>query len=162
MALRDLAMDTRAPPHRGAQVRRTDARLGMKRRPVSSINVAPSPRNASVASGAGSRPMVNGGGMELHEFGIGDHGTRARRHAEAFAARFRRVGRDGIKRAETARREYDRRRAEQNELRVGAGAVAREETGDAAVFQRRVRWRESLPSRRWTAWRVLPSSRACV
>ena len=29
----------------------------------------------------------DGGRMELHEFGIGDHRAGARRHAEAFAAR---------------------------------------------------------------------------
>ena len=32
--------------------------------------------------------------MELHEFGIGDHRAGARRHAQAFAARFQRIGGD--------------------------------------------------------------------
>ena len=45
---------------------------------------------------------VDGGGMELHEFRIGDQRARARRHAEAFAARLQRIGGDGIERAEAA------------------------------------------------------------
>ena len=47
------------------------------------------------------------GRMELDEFGIGDHGAGARRHAEAFAAGFRRIGRDGVERAQAAGGEDD-------------------------------------------------------
>ena len=41
-------------------------------------------------------PDGDGGGMKLDEFGIGDHRPGARRHAQAFAARFQRIGGDGI------------------------------------------------------------------
>ena len=46
-------------------------------------------------------------GMELHELGVGDHGAGARRHGDRFAARIRRVGRDGIEAADAARRQHD-------------------------------------------------------
>ena len=48
---------------------------------------------------------VDGGGMELHELGVGDHGAGARRHGDGLAARVRRVGRDRVEAADAARRQ---------------------------------------------------------
>ena len=48
---------------------------------------------------------VDGGRMELHELGVGDHGAGASRHGDGFAARIGRVGRDGEQRADAAGRE---------------------------------------------------------
>ena len=65
----------------------------------------------------GIAPDGDRGGMELHEFRIGDHGTGARRHAQAFAAGFGRIGGHGIERAQAARCEdHDCRCAERTSL----------------------------------------------
>ena len=48
----------RARRCRAARARPADGRASMKRSPASLIRVAPSPRSASVASGAGSRPTM--------------------------------------------------------------------------------------------------------
>ena len=80
------------------------------------ISVAPSPRNASVASGAGSAPTSIAVGMELHEFGVADDRADARRHGDRFAARIGGIGRHGDRgrrrrrsRARPRRRERTRR-----------------------------------------------------
>jgi hypothetical protein len=39
---------------------------------------------------------IDGGGMELHEFGIGDHSSGPSGNGDAFAARLARVGGDGV------------------------------------------------------------------
>ena len=72
--------------------------------------------------------------MELDEFRIRDHRARPRRHAHAFAAGFGRIGRNGIERAEPAGREDHGRRAEQDQPRIAAHAVPREQSGDASVL----------------------------
>ena len=70
------------------------------------MSIAPSPRSASVASGAGSAPDVDGGRMELHEFRVGDHGAGASGHGDAVAARLARIGGDGVELADAAGREH--------------------------------------------------------
>ena len=79
----------------------------------------------------------DGRGMELDEFGICNQRTGACRHAEPFAARLERIGRNGIERAETACCEDHCRRAKQHELHVGTSAVAREQPHNLAVFHRK-------------------------
>ena len=80
----------------------------------------------------------DGGGMELHEFRIGDQRAGARRHAQAFAARFQRIGGDGIKRAQPAGGEDHRAGPEQDQPRIGADAVAGEQADDAAILHRQL------------------------
>ncbi len=55
--------------------------------PALLTSTAPSPRRASVASGAGSRPTSSAVGWNCTKFRIRDHGPGARRHADAAAAR---------------------------------------------------------------------------
>ena len=74
--------------------------------------------------------------MELHKFGIGNRGARAGRHAEAFTARFQRIGGDGIERTEAAGGKNHRRGAEQHQAGVWAHAVTCEQPDDAAIFTR--------------------------
>ena len=74
--------------------------------------------------------------MKLDEFRIGDHRAGARRHAQAFAARFQRIGGDGIKRAQAAGGEDHGAGAEQDQPRIGADAGAGEQAGDAAILHR--------------------------
>ena len=78
----------------------------------------------------------DGGGMELHEFRIGDQRAGARRHAQAFAARFQRIGGDGIERAQPAGGEDHGAGAEQHQPGMRAQAGAGEQAGDAAIFHR--------------------------
>ena len=152
MALRDLAMD--AAGHDVARSefgRRVHAGHEAAARLVDEDG-------AFAAQGFGGERRgiaadIQGRRMELYEFGIGDHGARTRRHAQTFAARFRRIGCHRIKRAEPACREHDGRRAEENKLRVGAGTVAREETGDAAVFGGKLDGVEAFHHRDGRLWR---------
>ena len=67
----------------------------------------------------------DGGGMELHELRIGDQRAGARRHAQTFAARFQRIGGDGVERAEAAGGEDHRRGAEQDQPRLRPSRSAR-------------------------------------
>ena len=64
--------------------------------------MAPSPRKASVASGAGSNANVESGGVELHEFRIADYSARSCGEGHAVSLRGNRVGRDRVKPAEPA------------------------------------------------------------
>ena len=74
--------------------------------------------------------------MELHKFGIGNRGARACRHAEAFTARFQRIGGDGVECAEAAGGKNHGRGAEQHQAGVRAHAITREQPDDAAIFAR--------------------------
>ena len=76
---------------RAARVRRRDGSAAMNGCPVASTSIAPSPRRASVASGAGSRADVHGGGVELDELGVGDARAGQRRQAPG-PRRARRAG----------------------------------------------------------------------
>ncbi len=86
----------------------------------------------------------DGGGMELHEFRIGDHRAGARRHAQALAARFQRIGGDAIKRAQPARRQNHGAGAEQDQPRIAADAGAGEEAGDPAILHRQFHGMEAF------------------
>ncbi len=79
---------------------------------------------------------IDCGGMKLDKFGIGDQCARARRHAQAFAARFQRIGGDGIERAQTAGGEDHRACLEQDQPRIRAGSVAGEQAHHLAVLHR--------------------------
>ena len=74
--------------------------------------------------------------MELHEFRIGDQGAGARRHAQTLAARFQRVGGDGIERAKSAGGQDHGAGAEQDQPRIRADAGTREDAGDPATLHR--------------------------
>ena len=78
----------------------------MKRSPALLISLAPSPRSASVASGAGSRPTFEHGGVELDELGIADHRAGARRHGQPATGRLVGVGGDGVEVADAAGGEH--------------------------------------------------------
>ena len=68
----------------------------------------------------GITPTGNCGGMKLHEFRIGNHRPGARRHAQAFAARFQRIGGDGIECAQAAGGQHDGTGAEQDQPGIRA------------------------------------------
>ena len=53
-------------------------------------------------------PDVDSGGVKLHELRVADHGAGTSRHRDGFAARIRRVSRDGVEAAGAARRQHDR------------------------------------------------------
>ncbi len=108
----------------------------MKRRPVSSISVAPSPRSALCGERRGIAADGDGRGMELHELGVADRRAGAGGHAEALTAGFERVGGDGVECADATGGEDDRLGAEEHEARAVAAAVAGKDAGDAAVLQR--------------------------
>jgi hypothetical protein len=74
--------------------------------------------------------------MELDEFGVRDHGTRARGHAQTFAAGFERVRRHRIERTKSTGRKDDRRSAEQDQASMRARTVTCEQPAHSAVFQR--------------------------
>ena len=77
----------------------------MKRSPAALTKVAPSPRSASVASGAGSSADIDGRRVKLDELRVADHRAGARRHGDRFAACIWRVGRHRIEAADAARRQ---------------------------------------------------------
>ena len=78
------------------------ASSSQKRRPVSSMSTAPSPRSASVSSGTWSAdapgpvgdPVGEGGRMELHELEVGQRGPGPGRHRHTVADRLGRGRRD--------------------------------------------------------------------
>ena len=70
----------------------------------------------------GIRADVDGGGVKLHEFGVGDQRSRARRHGDAGAAGVDGVCRDAIEMADAAGREHKRGAAEEARLSVGVAA----------------------------------------
>ena len=78
----------------------------------------------------------DGSGMELDEFGIGNNGAGTGRHAQSFAARFQRIGGDGIERAQPTGGENDGAGAEQHQPRLPSRAVAGKKPGDAAILHR--------------------------
>ncbi len=126
----------RGRPHRAAPVRHRHGSAVMKRSPFSSIRIAPSPRKASVASGAGSRPMAMAVGWNWT-----NSGSAIRAPARAAMPRpspraSEWIGGDGIKRAEPAGGEDHRPGAEQDQPRVGAAALAGEQAHDPAIFHR--------------------------
>ena len=135
MAGRDLAMD-------GARddIARRQLGVGMHIRHEAAAGLVDQDR-AFAAQGLGRERRgiaadVDGGGMELHELRIGDDGAGAGRHAEAFAARFQRIGRHRVERAKAAGRKDDGRTRKKDQPRVGADAGTREQAGDAAVLHR--------------------------
>ena len=74
---------------------------------------------------------VNGGRVELHEFGVGDQRSGFGRHRHAFAAALRRIGRDAIEPPDPARREHQRRGGEE---RGFAFRVARHDADRASAL----------------------------
>ena len=55
---------------------------------------------------------VDGGRVELHEFGVGDARAGARREGQSRAVGLRRIGGEGVKRADAAGRQHDGARGE--------------------------------------------------
>jgi hypothetical protein len=86
----------------------------------------------------------NSGGMKLHEFRIGDHRTGSRRHAQTFAADFRRIGGDGVERAQSSRREDDGLRPEQHQSRICPVTGASEQPCYATILYRKFQSMEPL------------------
>jgi hypothetical protein len=66
----------------------------MKRVPSRLRRMAPSPRSASVASGAGIAADIDGRRVELDEFQIRDQCAGFPRHGDGIPARGRRIGGD--------------------------------------------------------------------
>ena len=73
---------------------------------------------------------VDGRRMELHEFGIGQQRTRARRNGETDAARFRRIGGHRVEVADAAGSEHDGAGGQGDEP---AGGVTRLRAHDRAL-----------------------------
>ena len=104
-------------------------RLSMKRSPAALTRIAPSPRSASVRSGAGSRPTASAVGWNWTNSGVGDNGAGAGGHADAAASGLGRVGGDRKEMADAAGRRARPRAAAMN---VDGSAAARpdEDAGD--------------------------------
>ncbi len=99
---------------------------------------------------------VDGGRMELHEFGVGDQRSRARRHGDADAAGVDGICRDAIEMADAAGREHERGAARNARLSVG---VAAEHADDAAFPRYDLKCRNAARRPRSTA-SLAPVARA--
>ena len=71
--------------------------------------------------------------MELHEFGVGDHGAGARGDRKPKAARLGRVGGHRIEMADAAGREHDRARGDRERAAPSRLGFAQLQAGDGAV-----------------------------
>ena len=82
---------------------------------------------------------IDGGRMELHEFGIGDHRPSAGRDGDTLAARLAWIGGDRIDLARSSSREHDRARR-QDEAARESGVICRRdlEPGHAAVSENEI------------------------
>ena len=87
---------------------------------------------------------IDGGRMELHELGVGDHGAGTGGNGDAFAARFARIGGDRIELARAAGGEHHGGGVE-HQGRSGSGVTAHKlDTGD--LPSRMMRSRAPQPS----------------
>jgi len=98
-------------------------------------------RGAFTAQGFGSKRRgiainVDGGGMELYEFRVCNHGTSTGRHAHPLPTRVERICRDRVERANTARRKHDCRRPKQHQARGAPGTASCKKSGRTAVLDR--------------------------
>ena len=69
---------------------------------------------------------VDGGGMELHELGVGNHGAGAGREGDGLAARVGRIGGDIVKRTDAAGGDDDGARRNEIEQAAAVGVGARQ------------------------------------
>ena len=107
----------------------------MKRSPALLTRIAPSPRSASVASGAGIAAHVERGRMELDELGVGDHGAGARRSGQPAPLGLARIGGDRIEPAEAARGQHHGAGRDGDRLGVFSRRPRRDAGDIAAVGQ---------------------------
>ncbi len=74
------------------------------------------------------------GRVELHEFGVGDHGAGARGDRKARSVGLGRIGGDGIEMADAAGRQHDRARGDHHGSRREIAGLAQLKAGDGAVL----------------------------
>ena len=133
-------------------------RASMKRSPLSLIR-----RRAFAAQrfGGERRGIAadhDRGRMELHEFGIGDHGAGARGDRKPEAAGLGRVGRHGIEMTDAAGREHHRAGGDDHGPCGDVADLAQLQPGDRAVLGRAALRRQNLRSGGSTASCAPPRS----